>query len=47
MFSELYIVHLTILVYQDVVISTHVGAVIMELLRKTNSYNIMVIIHGK
>ena len=28
---------LTILVYQDVVISAHVGAVIMELFLKTNS----------
>ena len=39
MFNELYIVHFNHLnlVYQDVVISAHVGAVIMELFKKTNS----------
>ena len=48
MFSELYIVHdLTILVYQDVVISTHVGAVIMELFLKLTVKTFMVIIHSK
>ena len=38
---------LTILVYQDVVISAHVGAVIMELFKKLIVIMFMVIIHGK
>ena len=38
---------LTFLVYQDVMISAHVGAVIMELFFKITVKTCMVIIHGR